>query len=213
MDGNHFTLFVAQGIAKPADLKGKSIGVTRVGATTWVFARLLAKHQGWNPDRDVKIVPLGGVDAQLAALSRGEIAGFVWGDGGAAFEAEGKGKVLVRLDTVTPKWISQIAMASEEGIKKNPDAIRRSLRGVFRAIKFMKENPAEAARILSPKLSWSEAAIKRAHQNSGPLLPADGRFSLENFKVMQDTLLDQGILKKRVPLEQHYTTDFVPVRL
>ncbi len=212
-DGNHFTLFVASSVTKLADLKGKSIGVTRVGATTWVFARMLAKQQGWDPERDVKIVPLGGVDAQLAALARGEIAGFIWGDGGAAFEMEGRGRLLMRLDSITPKWISQFAMASEDGIRKNPDAIRRSLRGIFRAIKFMKENTDEAARILSPKLGWSEAAIKRAHQNSGPLLPADGRFSLEAFKVMQDTLVDQGILKKRLPLEEHYTTEFVPVRV
>src|SRR5262245_20980874 len=35
VDGNHFTLNVAQAITSIADLKGKSIGVTRVGAATW----------------------------------------------------------------------------------------------------------------------------------------------------------------------------------
>ncbi|MGH7318915.1 MAG: ABC transporter substrate-binding protein, partial [Candidatus Rokuibacteriota bacterium] len=46
VDGNHFTFNVAPGITKLGDLKGKSIGVTRVGATTWVFAVMLAKQQG-----------------------------------------------------------------------------------------------------------------------------------------------------------------------
>src|SRR5262245_24596921 len=36
VDGNHFTLNVAQAITSIADLKGKSIGVTRVAAATWV---------------------------------------------------------------------------------------------------------------------------------------------------------------------------------
>src|SRR5690348_6851827 len=67
-EGNHFTLNVAPDVTGPADLKGKTIGVTRVGATTWVFARMFAKEQGWNADRDIKIVGLGGLDAQLAAL-------------------------------------------------------------------------------------------------------------------------------------------------
>src|SRR5437773_2469033 len=66
-EGNHFTLNVAPDVAAAADLKGKTIGVTRVGATTWVFARMFAKQQGWDPDRDVKIVGLGGLDGQLAA--------------------------------------------------------------------------------------------------------------------------------------------------
>src|SRR5687767_8350511 len=73
-EGNHFTLNVAPSIASVGDLKGKAIGVTRVGATTWVFARMLAQQQKWDADRDVKIVGLGGLDAQLAALSRNEIA-------------------------------------------------------------------------------------------------------------------------------------------
>jgi ABC-type nitrate/sulfonate/bicarbonate transport system substrate-binding protein len=114
---------------------------------------------------------------------------------------------------VTPKWISQIAYTTEDAIRRQPDAVRRSLRGIFRAIKFMKEQTDEAANLLAPKLTWSVAAIKRAHQISGPLLPADGRFSVEALKVMQDTLLEQGVIKKRLPLEEHYTTDFVPVRV
>ena len=69
VDGNHFTLNVAPAITKLADLKGKSIGVTRVGATTWVFAMMLAKQQGWVPEKDITVVGLGGLDAQLAALS------------------------------------------------------------------------------------------------------------------------------------------------
>jgi NitT/TauT family transport system substrate-binding protein len=107
VDGNHFTLNVAHAISALADLKGKSIGVTRVGAATWVFAVMLAKQQGWDPEKDVTIVGLGGLDAQLAALSRGEIAAFIWGDGGAVTELQGKSKVLLRLDSVTPKWLSQ----------------------------------------------------------------------------------------------------------
>src|SRR5262249_19285420 len=71
-EGNHFTLNVAPDVGALADLKGKAIGITRAGSTTWIFARMLVKQQGWDPDRDVKIVALGALDAQLAALSRKE---------------------------------------------------------------------------------------------------------------------------------------------
>src|SRR4029077_8341239 len=88
-EGNHFTLNVAPDIGALAELKGKAIGITRAGSTTWIFARMLAKQQGWDPDRDVKIVALGALDAQVAALSRKEIAAFIWGDGGAVTELSG----------------------------------------------------------------------------------------------------------------------------
>jgi hypothetical protein len=37
--------------------------------------------------------------------------------------------------------------------------------------------------------------------------------SLEALRTMQDTLLEQGVLKKRLPLEEHYTREFSPVRI
>ncbi|MBI2372212.1 MAG: ABC transporter substrate-binding protein [Deltaproteobacteria bacterium] len=213
VDSNHFTFNVAPGITRLADLKGKSIGVTRVGATTWIFAVMLARQQGWNPERDVKIVGLGGLDAQLAALARGEIHAYVWGDGGAVTELQGKSKVLLRLDTVTPKWISQSCYCTDEYIRTHKDAIRRALRALFQGVKFIRESPQEAFRIASKTLGWPVDAVARAHQISGPLLSADGRINVEAVRVMQDTLLEFKIIKRRLPLEDHYTHEFTPVRI
>lgn len=212
-EGNHFTLNVAADVKGLADLKGKSIGVTRVGATTWVFARMVAKKEGWDPERDVKVVGLGGLDAQLAALARKEIAAYVWGDGGAVTELQGKSRVLLRLDVVTPKWISQIQYASEDGIKKNPDAIRKAMRAMFRALRLMRDNPKEAADLCAKTLGWSPEAVLAANKISGPLLPVDGTPNMEALAVMQETLLEHGLIKKRVPLDEHVSREFVPVRL
>ncbi|HYS15875.1 MAG TPA: ABC transporter substrate-binding protein [Candidatus Binatia bacterium] len=212
-EGNHFTLNVAPDVQKVADLRGKAIGVTRAGATTWVFARMLAKKEGWDPDKDVQVVGLGGLDAQLAAMARKEIAAYVWGDGGAVTELQGKSKVLLRLDSVTPKWISQIQYASEDAIRKQADAIRKSQRALFRAIKLMRDNPKAAAELVSKKLGWTPEAVLGAHKISGPLLPVDGSIDVEALAVMQDTLLDYGLIKKKLPLDEHYTREFTPVKL
>ena len=53
----------------------------------------------------------------------------------------------------------------------------------------------------------------RAHKISGGLMSADGTMSVEALASMQDTLLEQGVLKKKLPLEEHYTKEFTPVRL
>src|SRR5438309_3940274 len=212
-EGNHFTLNVAPDVRKVSDLRGKSIGVTRVGATTWVFARMVAKKEGWDPDKDVQVVGLGGLDAQLAALARKEIAAYVWGDGGAVSELQGKSKVLMRLDSVTPKWISQIQYASEDAIARQGDAIRKSQRALFRALKLMRDNPREAAGLVSKKLGWSPEAVLDAHKISGPLLPVDGSINVEALGVMQDTLLEYGLIKKKLRLDAHYTREFTPVKV
>jgi NitT/TauT family transport system substrate-binding protein len=212
-EGNHFTFNVAPDVRGLGELKGKAIGVTSVGATTWVFARMVAKQQGWDPDRDVKIVGLGGLDAQLAALSRKEIHAFVWGDGGAVTQLAGKSKVLMRLDKVTARWISQIQYVSEDGIKKQGDDIRKVMKGLFTSIRFMNDQTADAAEIIAKKIGWSTEAVLSAHKISGNLMSHDGTISLEALGSMQDTLLEHGVIKKKLPLEEHVARDFTPVKL
>lgn len=212
-EGNHFTFNVAPEIQAPAELKGKAIGVTSVGATTWVFARMFAKAQGWDPDKDVKIVALGGLDAQIAALSRKEIAAYVWGDGGAVMQLAGKSKVLMRLDSVTPRWISQIQYVSEETIKRNAEPIRKVMKAVFSAAKFMHEQPSDSAELVAKKIGWTREAVLAAHKISGPLFSLNGQVSLEALGSMQDVLLEHGVIKKKLPVEEHVAREFFPVRL
>ena len=214
VEGNDFTLNVALDVKSVADLKGKSIGVTAPGATTWVLARMVAKQQGWNPDKDVQIVPLGGLDAQLAALSRKETVGFVWGDGGAVFEQQKKSKILMRLDQVAPKWISLNQYVTEENIKKNADAIRKVQRGLFQAIKVMKANPREMAEVIGKRMGWTADEVVFTHTKvTGALFSDDGRFNVDALKAMQEVLLEEKVIAKRLPIEDHYTTDFTPVRV
>ncbi len=211
-EGNDFVLVGPPDGLRMADLKGKSIGVTRAGAATWVFARMAARAQGWDPDRDVTIVALGGLDAQLAALARKEIAAYVWGDYGASTEAQGRTKLVFRLDSLTPRWISSIQYASDEQIKKNADQIRRVTRAIFQAMGFMKAQPQEAAAVIGSKLSWAADVVAAVHRAWTPYFPEDGRIPVENLKAMQDALLDAGSVRKRLPLDEHYTTEFTPVR-
>jgi ABC-type nitrate/sulfonate/bicarbonate transport system substrate-binding protein len=128
-------------------------------------------------------------------------------------ELQGKSKVLLRLDSVTPTWISQIQYASEDAIVKQADAIRKSQRALFRALKLMRENPRDAAELVSKKLGWTPEAVLGAHKISGPLLPVDRQIHAEALAAMQETLLEDGLIKKKLPIGDHYTREFTPVRV
>jgi hypothetical protein len=41
----------------------------------------------------------------------------------------------------------------------------------------------------------------------------DGTISLEALRSIQDTLLEYGVIKKRLPIEEHVARDFTPVKL
>ncbi|HET6344601.1 MAG TPA: ABC transporter substrate-binding protein, partial [Myxococcota bacterium] len=199
-------------IKKLDDLKGGSIGVTAVGATTWVFGRMIAKKMRWEPEKDVKIVGIGGVDSQAAGLKRGEIQASIFGDGGALLEAQGAGHILMRLDEVTPKWISLCVYSTDETIKAKKDVVARTLRALYQGARYFKDNADDGVRIATKGLGWPEAAVKRAYALHRPLLSVDGKIDLDAMKFMQDTLIELGVVKQRLPLDQMYTPEFTPIR-
>jgi NitT/TauT family transport system substrate-binding protein len=213
LEKNHFTLTVTPQVKRVEDLKGGTIGVTVVGSTTWVFARMLAKKMGWDPEKDVKIVGIGGIDSQAAALRRGETQGCIFGDAGAVLESQGIGRIIMRLDEVTPKWISLTAYSTDELIKSKKDVLQRTLRAIFEGHKFCREHAEESIRIAAKGIGWPEPATRRAYDIVRPLLSVDGTIDLDAFRLMQDTLLELGVLKRRLPLEEHYTSEFIPVRV
>ena len=137
----------------------------------------------------------------------------MWGDGGAVTQLAGKSKVLMRLDKVTPQWISQIQYVSEDGIRKQGDDIRKAMKGVFTAIRFMTEHTGDAAEIVARKIGWSPEAVLAAHKISGGLMSHDGTVSMQALRAIQDTLLEHAVIRKRLPVEEHVAREFAPVKL
>ena len=71
-----YELIVQESIKTPQQLKGKSIGISRIGSSSDVIARVFLKNLGLEPDRDVTILQVGGSGERAAAFRSGKIAGF-----------------------------------------------------------------------------------------------------------------------------------------
>src|SRR5437879_10577097 len=72
-----YELVVHESIKSPQALKGKSIGISRVGSSSDVAARVFLKALGLEPDKDVAILQVGGSPERAAAFRTGRIAGFI----------------------------------------------------------------------------------------------------------------------------------------
>src|SRR4026209_363322 len=65
-----FYMMALPEIKSVADLKGKTVGVTRFGSSTDFALRYLVQKNGFNPDRHLNILQLGGMPELAAALSK-----------------------------------------------------------------------------------------------------------------------------------------------
>jgi NitT/TauT family transport system substrate-binding protein len=70
-------LVTSKHITQPAELNGKRLGVSRIGASADYFLRYLLKRMGLTPERDVQIVQVGSSPLRVAALANGSIDGTV----------------------------------------------------------------------------------------------------------------------------------------
>jgi ABC-type nitrate/sulfonate/bicarbonate transport system substrate-binding protein len=71
-----YELVVQESVRSVEDLKGKSVGISRVGSASDVAARVLIKGLGLEPVKDVPIIQVGGPSERAAAFRTGRIVGF-----------------------------------------------------------------------------------------------------------------------------------------
>jgi NitT/TauT family transport system substrate-binding protein len=68
-----YTLATRESIDDLSKLKGKKIGVNRLGGKSSLILRVMLEEAGLNPMKDVTLLQLGGSQERLAALMRGGI--------------------------------------------------------------------------------------------------------------------------------------------
>ena len=71
-----YELVVQESVKSIEDLRGKSVGISRVGSASDVAARALIKGLGLEPVKDVPIIQVGGPTERAAAFRTGRIVGF-----------------------------------------------------------------------------------------------------------------------------------------
>src|SRR5262252_206271 len=194
------------------DLKGKRIGVTTLGSLTDWLVRELSRQQGWGSD-GIKILALGQMQARLAAIQRGELYGMVIETAtGYELEEAGKTKNFLLFGDIAKDFYTHVIYATDDMIDKQPNLLRRFLRGWFKTIAFMRANKdfvvASEARTIEVKPSIA-AKIYDA-QIAG--FSVDGAWSPAAIDVIRHSLKELGILAAVPEAKAIYNDQFVPVR-
>lgn len=197
-------------------LKGLSVGVTNPGALTAHLAAFVIRKAGYNPQQDVKIVPIGAGPTWLAALENRKVdvaltappvpetaisRGFA-----IMFINNAKGE-----DPSIPEFLMENLIARPETVAKDPDLVRRMVRALTKANRWALQSPPEqVADALKPFMAKTppELLLAGAAAVLSALNP-DGRTSERSFQTTQDILEQAGLLKKRMSYADLVTNEFL----
>ena len=135
-------------IQKFADLKNKKIAISSFGSLVDILARLTAAHFNLDPRSEVQYVAAGSSSARVAQLQAGVVqAAFVTPPGNLRAEAMGF-KTLLRIRDLFPFPVNGIGL-TEQKLKNNRDEVKKIVRALLRANRYIINNPKGAVKILS----------------------------------------------------------------
>jgi ABC-type nitrate/sulfonate/bicarbonate transport system substrate-binding protein len=195
------------------DLKGKKIGMSPVGSSTYALvAAVLERNFGLKP---TDYTPVGGNEGQIVQfLQRGDIDVASLRAVTIASVPELKLQVLGKLVDEWKKMtksdaspILAAAIVHRDFAKNHPEATTKFVRAMIEATKFGKEHNAEAAEMLK-KASNLDAKNATSYAQlwdqiyTASLEPAD----VAAFKTMADIFNANGTIKGKVPDSLFNTT-------
>jgi ABC-type nitrate/sulfonate/bicarbonate transport system substrate-binding protein len=129
-----FYLYVQPSMKTQEDLRGKTLGVTRYGASTDFTLRFLLKKWGLEPDRDVKVIQMGGQPEILAGMQAGVIQGGVLSSPGD-FKAKKAGFfMLANFAKVGLDYPTTSLVSTRSTIKKDRETVKRFLMAYSEAV-------------------------------------------------------------------------------
>jgi NitT/TauT family transport system substrate-binding protein len=197
-----------------ADLKGKTIGVSRIGSGSWAFLVGLLGKAGVNIN-EVSVAQLGDLNGIVSALKAKRVdASVIWEPGTSVATRGGAATALINLQVpgVSKKLfgsnvsMSQVLAARADLLDKNPQLARAFVLGVRDAQAWMKapgRKPIEIVRVLKDVAPGSIStntllAAARATLRVQPKVPTLTR---EGYATSTKLLLDTGALLRSVPFE------------
>jgi NitT/TauT family transport system substrate-binding protein len=133
-------LVTAKGISQPAQLKGKKLAVSRIGASSDFILRLILKKIGLVPDKDVAIVQIGSSPVRMAALANGAADGTA-----LTFEemmiAKKMGfNVLLNLMELGVESLNSDVVTTRRFIRESRETVQRFVKGMVKGVSFFAAN-------------------------------------------------------------------------
>jgi NitT/TauT family transport system substrate-binding protein len=199
-------------IKKVADLKGKMIAFSTSGSLSDWLAKQMAIQEGWGQD-GIKAVPLGAVEASIAALKAHQIDAVVLStEAGFGLEERHEGRMLISMDHYAPHFITHVVFAPNSLIENKPQVVERFLKGFFASIAYMKTHRAETSAIAQKVLRQDRSVVEKDYDFELSMFTDDGSFDPQAVAVLKKSFVDMGTFSQEPPDGALFTLQFVPVK-
>lgn len=146
-----YELIAQESIKSAEDLKGKSIGISRLGSASDVAARVLIKGLGLEADKQVTILQVGGPTERAASFRTGRIAGFPAPPGVIHLTQGMPFRILISTADFQKRFDFPYicATTTRSFLSRRRETVKRVVMAHIEAMQFFKTRKEESKKIIS----------------------------------------------------------------
>lgn len=146
-----YELVVNESVKSAEDLKGKNIGISRVGSASDVAARALIRGLGMEPDKQVLIMQVGGPAERAASFRTGRIAGFPSPPGIIHLTQGIPYRILISTADFQKRFEFPYicATTTKRYLARHKDTVKRVIMAHIEATQFFKTHKEDTKKIIS----------------------------------------------------------------
>jgi ABC-type nitrate/sulfonate/bicarbonate transport system substrate-binding protein len=179
------------------DLKGKNIGLNTFGGTLESISRLIAKHFGLDPDKDLKFLATGTVESRFAAMQQGLTAATL-GSPPIDFLGRKLGFVVLARANELFNFPASGLVASVRAIKEKPDQIKRVTKTGIKASRYIRQNREGTLPVMTEFLKIDKEIASVTYDSVWKAFTEDGTLPENGLRVAIDEARRVGKVERDV---------------
>jgi NitT/TauT family transport system substrate-binding protein len=186
------------------ELRGKAVGLNTSGGALESTARLIFKHFGLDPDREIKFLPLGTSERRLFAIKQGLTAATM-GSPPLDFLGKKMGFVVLARAHELFSYPTSGVVASVKKIKEKPEEAKRVIKAGIKATRYIRQNREGTIQLMT---EWMKArAIDTemtiaTYESVLKLFNDDGSVPEKGLHLVIDELKKLGKVEREIALSE-----------
>ena len=165
------------------ELRGKTVGINVFGSNLDIIARNIFKHSGLDPDKDIKFLAGGPLEARFSSMKQGLIAA-TFGGPPADFLGKKMGfVVLARAHELFSFPVTGV-LSSVKKIKEKPDEIKRVIRAGIKANRYIRQNRDGTIQTFMEWLKIDKEMATATYDSVGKSFNEDGSLPEDGLRLL-----------------------------
>ena len=199
--GAPFVLLARPEFKSVQELRGKAIAINTYGSPLEVAGRLIFKHFGIDPDKEVKFLATGLFEARIASMQQGLTAGAM---GSTPLDLLGMklGFVVLARALELFSYPASGLVATVKKIKERPDEIKRVIKAGIKANRYIHQNRDGAIQFV---MEWLKLDKETAAATYGIVVKAfheDGSVPEDGLRLITEEAKRLGKVDREVPFTE-----------